>query len=136
MVQPTYQNLFDENRRLREENRHLREENQQLRIRVDTLEAQVLKLTTLLEQAQRTGKGQAAPFSKGTPKQNPKKPGRKPGDHYGPKVHRLLPEQKPGEIIDEPLPREYPDCRGLAEEDHIDQQFQVEIPRRITRRHP
>jgi transposase len=135
MAQPTYQNLFDENRRLREENRQLREENRQLRIRVDTLEAQVLKLTTLLEQAQRTGKRQAAPFSKGTPKQDPKTPGRKPGDPYGPKAHRPLPEQKPDEIIDVPLPRECPDCGGLAEEDHVDQQFQVEIPRQpIVRR--
>jgi transposase len=135
MAQPTYQNLFDENRRLREENRQVREENRQLRIRVDTLEAQVLKLTTLLEQAQRTGKRQAAPFSKGTPKQDPKKPGRKPGDNYGPKVYRALPEQKPDQIIDVPLPEQCPACGGLAEEDHVDHQFQVEIPRRpIVRR--
>jgi transposase len=128
MAQPTYQNLLDENQRLREENR-------QLRLRVDTLEAQVRKLTALLEQAQRTGKRQAAPFSKGTPKQDPKTPGRKPGDPYGPKAHRPLPEQKPDEIIDVPLPRECPDCGGLAEEDHVDQQFQVEIPRQpIVRR--
>lgn len=49
MAPPTYQNLIDENQRLREENR-------QLRMRVDPLETQVRKLTALLEQAQRTGK--------------------------------------------------------------------------------
>ena len=102
MAQPTYQNLIYENRRLREENR-------QLRLRVDTLEAQVRKLTAWLEQAQRTGKRQPAPFSKGTPKQDPKPPGRKPGDHYGPKAHRPLPEHKPDEIIDVPLPEQCPD---------------------------
>lgn len=119
---PTYQNLRDENQQLRDENR-------QLRRRVETLEAQVRKLTALLEQAQRTGKRQAAPFSKGTPKPDPKTPGRKPGDQYGSKAHRPLPEQPPDEIFDVPLPRECPDCGGLAEEDHVEQQFQVEIPR-------
>jgi len=128
IASPTYQNL-------REENQQLREENQQLRLRVETLEAQVRKLTALLEQAQRTGKRQAAPFSKGTPKPDPKTPGRKAGEQYGPKAHRPLPEQMPDEIIDVPLPRACPDCGGLAEEDHIEQQFQVEIPRQpVVRR--
>lgn len=123
MAEPTYQNLIEENQRLREENR-------QFRLRVESLETQVQKLTALLEQAQRTGKRQAAPFSKGTPKPDPKTPGRKAGDPYGPKAHRPLPEQKPDEILDVPLPRECPDCGGLVEEDHVEQQFQVEIPRR------
>jgi transposase len=132
---PTYENLRDENRQLRDENQRLREENRQLGLRVETLEAQVRKLTALLEQAQRTGKRQAAPFSKGTPKPDPKTPGRKPGKDYGPKAHRPLPEQKPDEIFDVLLPRECPDCGGLAEEDHVEQQFQVEIPRQpIVRR--
>lgn len=87
------------------------------------------QLEQLLEKATRAQKRQAAPFSKGTPKANPKTPGRKPGDRYGPKAHRPLPEQKPDEVIDVPLPRECPDCGGLTEEDHIAQQFQVEIPR-------
>ena len=51
MAQPTYQDLLDENRQLRQENQRLRDENRQLRLRVDALEAQVLKLTQLLEQA-------------------------------------------------------------------------------------
>lgn len=130
MGQPTYQDLLEENRQLREENRQLRDENRRLRMRVETLEAQVRKLTTLLEQALRTGKRQAAPFSKATPKQDPKTPGRKPGETYGPKAHRPLPEQKPNEIIDVPLPEQCPDCGGDAHEDHVDHQFQVEIPRR------
>ena len=93
------------------------------------------QLERLLENATRAQKRQAAPFSKGTPKQDPQKPGRKPGDHYGPKVHRPLPEQKPDEIIDVPLPEQCPECGGQADEDHIDQQFQVEIPRQpIVRR--
>jgi len=99
------------------------------------LERRIAELEQLLEKATRAQKRQAAPFSKGTPKENPKKPGRKPGDHYGPKAHRPLPEQEPNEIIDVPLPERCPECGGLAEEDHVDQQFQVEIPRRpIVRR--
>ena len=77
MAQPTYQDLLDENRQLRQENQRLRDENRQLRLRDDALEAQVLKLTQLLEQAQRATKRQAAPFSKGPPKENPKTPGRR-----------------------------------------------------------
>jgi transposase len=65
---------------------------QALKRRVAELEAQVERLTRLLEQQQRTGKHQAAPFAKGPPKPNPKKPGRKPGPDYGPKAHRLPPE--------------------------------------------
>jgi len=80
-----------------------------------------------LEKATRAQKRQAAPFSKGTGKPDPKKPGRKPGDHYGPKAHRPLPEQKPDEIIDVPLPEQCPDCGGPADEDQVDQQFQVRV---------
>jgi transposase len=98
--------------------------------RIAELEQRVAQLEQLLEKATRAQKRQAAPFSKGTPKPNPKPPGRKPGEHYGPKAHRPLPEQKPDEIIDVPLPPQCPDCGGEAREDHIDQQFQVEIPRR------
>jgi len=97
--------------------------------RIAELEERVAQLERLLENATRAQKRQAAPFSKGTPKEDPKKPGRKPGDNYGPKAHRPLPEQKPDEIIDVPLPKQCPACGGPTEEDHIDRQFQVEIPR-------
>lgn len=97
--------------------------------RIAELEQRVAQLEQLLEKATRAQKRQAAPFSKGTPKPDPKTPGRKPGDQYGPKAHRPLPEQEPDEIIDVPLPHACPDCGGLAEEDHVEQQFQVEIPR-------
>jgi transposase len=98
--------------------------------RIAELEQRVAQLEQLLEKATRAQKRQAAPFAKGTPKTDPKTPGRKAGDAYGPKAHRPRPEQEPDEIIDVPLPRECPDCGGLTEEDHVEQQFQVEIPRR------
>jgi transposase len=106
-----------------------------LKRRIAQLEQRVAQLEKLLEKTTRAQKRQAAPFSKGTPKQDAKTPGRKPGDHYGPKAHRAPPEQKPDEILDVPLPEQCPMCGGRADEDHVDQQFQVEIPRRpIVRR--
>ena len=69
----------------------------------------------------------------GTPKAGPKTPGRKPGEDYGPKAHRPFPEQMPDEIIDVPLAGECSDCGGDAREDHIEQEFQVEIPRLAPR---
>jgi len=123
MTQPTYEQLLD----------IIAQKDQQiaqLQARVAQLEARITQLEQLLEKATRGNKRQAAPFSKGPPKQQPKKPGRKAGRRYGPKAHRPLPEQPPDEIIDVPLPGQCPDCGGEAQEDHVDQQFQVEIPRR------
>jgi transposase len=97
--------------------------------RIAELEQRVAQLEQLLEKATRAQKRQAAPFSKGTMKQDPKKPGRKSGHRYGPKAHRPLPEQQPDEIIEVPLPEQCPDCGGPIEQEHVDRQFQVEIPR-------
>jgi transposase len=47
--------------------------------RLAELEARVAELTRKLEEATRVGKRQAAPFRKGPPKPDPKKPGRKSG---------------------------------------------------------
>jgi len=106
-----------------------------LEAKIVALEKRVAELEQLLAQAVAAQKRQAAPFSKGTPKENPKKPGRKPGRNYGRKAYRPLPEHEPDQILDVPLPAHCPHCRGQVQEDHIDQQFQVEIPRQpILRR--
>src|SRR5215469_4243285 len=88
---------------------------QTLQRRVAELEAQVERLTRLLEQQQRAGKRQAAPFAKGSPKPNPKKPGRKPGKEYGPKAHRPPPERI-DEVHEASLPDACPDCGGSIEQ--------------------
>ncbi|HEY7329054.1 MAG TPA: hypothetical protein VH592_15535 [Gemmataceae bacterium] len=93
--------------------------------RIAGLGAQVERLTRLLEQQQRTGKRQAAPFAKGTPEPNPKKPGRKPGKNYGTKAHRPPPEQI-DEVHEAPLPAACPDCGGQIDQSHVDQQYQAE----------
>ena len=101
-----------------------------LEAEVATLRERVERLTRLLDEALRAGKRQAAPFSKGPAKREPKKPGRKPGKDYGAKAHRPPP---PPEHIDEtheaPLPDSCPDCGGALDETDVQQQFQVEIPR-------
>jgi transposase len=101
-----------------------------LRHRVSQLESQVERLTNQMHQAQRAGKRQAAPFAKGPPAGQPKKPGRKPGKDYGPKAHRQPPRpEQIDEVHEAPLPRACPDCGGPLDETHVAQQYQVEIPR-------
>ena len=96
--------------------------------------ARIAELEKLLEQRTRDGKRQAAPFSKGSPKPHPDKPGRKPGEDYGTQAFRTLPDGPPDQIINVPLPRRCPRCGGRTKEEHIAQQFQVEIPRRAILR--
>ncbi|HUX68512.1 MAG TPA: hypothetical protein VMV31_13575, partial [Terriglobales bacterium] len=47
------------------------------------LKAENERLRRALEEAQRSGKRQAAPFSRQAPKANPERPGRKAGAGYG-----------------------------------------------------
>lgn len=101
--------------------------------RVADLETQVQRLTTLLDEQRRAGKRQAAPFSKGKLKPIPKKPGRKPGANYGTKAHRQPPNEI-DEVHEASLPDACPDCGGPIDETEVDQQFQVEIPRRPMHR--
>jgi transposase len=106
---PSYQQLLLENQQLRE---------------------LVAQLQKRIEELERSTKRQAAPFSKGEPKKNPKKPGRKSGDQHGEHAHREAPPpERIDEILDAPLPEQCPHCSGPVVEDHLDQQFQTEIPR-------
>jgi transposase len=107
-----------------------------LEAKIAVLEKRVAQLEQLLEKATRANKRQAAPFSKRKPKAKPKKPGRKAGKAYGKKAHRLPPdsEQEIDEIMDVPLPNECPDCGGVVEDEDIEHQFQVEIPRKPLHR--
>ncbi len=62
-----------------------------LEAEVETLKRQVDRLTEMLERSQRSGKRQAAPFRKGPPKAEPRKPGRRGGADYGTKAFRAAP---------------------------------------------
>jgi transposase len=96
--------------------------------------ARIAELERLLDQRTRDGKRQAAPFSKGAPKENPQKPGRKPGEDYGTQAFRRLPDRKLDQVMDVPLPKACPRCGGRTREEHVARQFPVEIPRRALLR--
>jgi transposase len=88
--------------------------------------AENARLRGQLEEERRAGKRQAAPFSKGDPKKDPAKPGRKSGDEYGARAHRPVPDHVDEEIR-VPLPDACPCCDGELEfEDWVDQ-YQEEI---------
>lgn len=95
--------------------------------RIQALEARIRELEQKLEEAQRSGKRQAAPFSKGEPKTHPKKPGQKRG-HSG--THRSIPTRIT-RILEAPIPERCPDCGGAVLEDAVHAQYQEDIPRPI-----
>src|SRR3954465_10504238 len=109
---------------LRRENEHLRQENERLRRELD-------EARTDLDRAQRRSKRQAAPFSKGPPKPQPKRPGRKSGTAHGRHGHRLPPEPAViDQVLEAPLPEACPKCGGCVRETGVATQYQTEIPRR------
>ncbi len=135
MAQPTYEQLLDIIAAKDRQIAQLEARIHKLEAGNAGLEARIAQLERLLEKATRNAKRQAAPFSKGPPKEKPKKPGRKSGKKYGPKAHRPLPDQEPDEIVDVLTPEQCDECGGAVDEDHVDQQVQMEIPRRpIIRR--
>jgi len=106
--------------------------------RIARLEARIAELEEIIRRLQRGGRRQAAPFSKGPPKLDPKKPGRKSGDDYGtPPVFRPMPEPAAGDqVIDVPPPEACAACGSTQTvEDRTDQQVQRDIEvRTVVRR--
>jgi transposase len=89
-----------------------------------------------LDAAQRAGKRQAGPFSKGEPKLDPKRPGRKKGHEYGRKAHRPIPVTV-DEEVDVLGPEKSPCCGAAIDPIGVEDQYQTEIERktRVTRFH-
>jgi transposase len=111
---PTYEELVDLTRR---QARH-----------IDELRAEVERLKAELEQSRRGGKRQAAPFSKGLPKPDPKRPGRKPGH---PSSHRAAPPpEQVDRTIEVPMPPECPGCQATLAEAAVvfHDQYQIDLP--------
>jgi transposase len=102
--------------------------NARLEAEVARLEERVRKLEDQLEAAQRAGKRQAAPFSRGKGKASGRPPGRRPGEQHGRHAHRQAPERVDEEVEAE-LPEACPDCGGeLEEDDEGWEQYQEELP--------
>ncbi|MBV8232643.1 MAG: transposase, partial [Planctomycetaceae bacterium] len=111
---PTYDELLDQNRR-------------QARL-IEELRAEVERLKAELEQSQRAGKRQAAPFSKGAPKAQPKRPGRKFGH---PPSHRPPPTpEQVDRTVEVPLPAECPECHAPLDDAPVTvhDQYQIDLP--------
>src|SRR5258708_8323587 len=94
---------------------------------IEELKKENDRLRRLLEEALRSAKGQAAPFSRRGPKAHPQKPGRKAGSHYGRRCRRPVPRSG-DEVIDVALPGQCPHCGGGVQEGSIVSQYQTEIP--------
>src|SRR5260370_37945486 len=89
----------------------LTKEVQSLGEQLKKAQSEIERLRKLLEEALRYLKRQAAPFSKGKPKSNPKRPGRKSGSDYGRRAFRAVPDRVDEEIA-VPLPKRCPNCGG------------------------
>ena len=117
MAEPDLSDLIKEEAeqlaRLRAELERLRRENERLR--------------NALEAARRAGFRQAAPFSKGAPIADPRRPGRKPGPPYGRQGRRRVPAVV-DEPYDVPVPPACPDCGGAVEDTHVTAQYQEDLP--------
>ena len=92
----------------------VQQENDRLRKEIERLKQETERLRRELEAALRASKRQAAPHSRGTPKANPQRPGRKPGGRYGRQACRPIPARV-DERIAVPLPERCPHCGGGVE---------------------
>ena len=144
-TQQRIRDLEEQNHRLQRENERLRKrlaieqerlqrEQERLQRERERLQQEIERLKQELELARRASKRQAAPFSKGEPKNDPKRPGRKAGQDYGRHGYRAIPSQVDETII-VPLPKSCPDCGGSCTHEEWADQYQTEIvrPTRVTR---
>src|SRR5215210_3532230 len=105
----------------------LLQENVELRRRVTEQESRIAQLEKIIEELRRGGKRQAAPFSKGAPKSEPKPPGRKPAERYGKRAFRPVPE-KLAEKIDVGCPLYCDVCQGRVRLAGKTSQYQIDLP--------
>lgn len=110
-------------------------ELRQLRARVEQLERENAdlrrenaKLREALEEARRSGRRQAAPFSRGKRKDRPDKPGRKAGSAYGSQARRTPPKHV-DERVTVDCPLICPHCGGGVRLEGKSSPYQTDIPR-------
>lgn len=105
----------------------LREDLKRSEIERNRLRRENERLKEELEMARRRATRQAAPFSRGLPKADPKRPGRKPGAAYGRTAHRPRPPRV-DVTHDAPLPAQCPDCGGAVRRRRVVSQYQEDLP--------
>jgi hypothetical protein len=95
----------------------------------DALIALVLKLQVEVEGLKRSGKRQAAPFSKGTRVERPKRPGRKPGEGTFKRREAPKPDDLSEPPIDVPVDEPgCPKCGGELVPDRVDEASITDLP--------
>lgn len=112
-MKPTYEELLQENSELR---RQLLKQEQR-----------IAELEKIIEELRRRGKRQAAPFSKGHPKSDPQRPGRKPAERYGQRAVRPRPT-KVDEKIEVGCPLFCEACQGPVRLVGKESQYQIDLP--------
>jgi transposase len=105
----------------------LREDLRRSEIERNRLRRENERLKEELEAARRRAVRPAAPFSRGLPKANPDRPGRKSGARYGRQAYRLPPPHV-DQIHEVPLLRACPSCGGRVHLQRIVSQFQEDLP--------
>ena len=93
---------------------------------IEDQQRQIAELREEIEQLRRGGKRQAAPFSKGKRVENPKPPGRKPGQ--GPFSRRAAPLEEATETISVPAPECCPHCGGDLEREREEVATTTDLP--------
>jgi len=111
---PTYDELLDLTRRQARQ--------------IDELRAELDRLKAELEQSRRADKRQAAPFSKGPPKAQPKRPGRKLG--HAPSHRPAPPPEQVDRTVEVPPPPECPQCHAPLDDAPVTvhDQYQIDLP--------
>lgn len=127
-LQQQWRSTRRENERLRKEIEQLRQERERLRQEQGRLRQENERLKRQLEEAQRTSKRQAAPFSRGRRKVDPKPPGRKPGAAYGRRYGKAIPKHV-DEVIPVPAPARC-SCGGRVKAEKVEPQYQHEVVRK------
>jgi transposase len=125
------QQIIDEQRReidrLREDLRRSDEDLRRSEAERQRLRREIEKLNEELDAARRTAARQAAPFSRGTRVETPRRPGRKAGAAYGPRAYRR-PPSRIDERYEAPLPGRCPACTGAIRRWRVAMQYQEELP--------
>jgi transposase len=111
----------------------LRRENAELKEIIRRQQRQIERLEKEIERLRREGRRQAAPFSKGPPKADPQRPGRKAGAGYGRRGRRAVPRQVDRTIhVDCPL--YCPDCIAEVKLGEPAYQYQIDLPQIVPER--
>ena len=115
-------------KQLEDQNRQLQRQVEQGRFKNKRLKKRIERLEQDLEKARRAVHRQAAPFSKGELKTEPKTPGRKSGSEYGERSFRPVPPRV-NEELQAPLSSRRCGCGGTVQVERIEPQYQEDIVR-------